>query len=329
MECSIQTYKTMFLDYSNIKWEDALKYASSFIPSIKAYDSAYLEEIKGLAEGSGFLLEEILALNTRSEIVLQGKQVITDGCTTFALTPDLSASGRVLLGQNWDWKTSIKDALILLHLKQENKPSISMVTEAGIIGKIGLNSAGVGVCLNALASDARIEGKTIPLHIALRGILDSFTLKCAIRAATSVNLACCAHFMLADKRGEAISLEVGPACHDAFYADEDFHTNHFISPRLNHFKDTTRCALPDTYQRLGRMKKLIKNLKRKVSIEDMQRFLGDTISYPDSICRFDDLREAEAKRMSTVFSMIMDLSREEFYLAPGTPINTAYSLVRF
>ena len=40
-----------------------------------------------------------------------------------------------------------------------------MVTEAGIIGKIGFNSAGIGICFNALGSSMKAEGQPIPLHI--------------------------------------------------------------------------------------------------------------------------------------------------------------------
>ena len=54
------------------------------------------------------------------------------------------------MAQNWDWMEEQSPNLLLLTIIQPDKPTIKMVTEAGIIGKIGLNSAGVGVCLNAI-----------------------------------------------------------------------------------------------------------------------------------------------------------------------------------
>lgn len=334
VKVSIETYKAMFWDYSQIKWEDACSYARTFIETIDEYDADYMEEIRGIAEGSGYGVDEILALNVRSEIVLQGGQVAdrTDGgCTSFVFTPQMSETGTTLLGQNWDWKMTEQAGCVILHIKQERKPDITMVTEAGIIGKIGYNSAGIGVALNALASDKKVEGKVLPLHIAMRGMLDSQTLSDMIRATTSLPLSCCAHYMIGSAKGEGMSLEVGPADFDALYAEEGFlgHTNHFITPRLMYVKDTTRIALPDSFQRLGRLRTMVKELGKKVGVGDIKRMMADHTSYPDSICRHEDELEAEGKRLGTIFSLIMDLEREEMYFAPGNPCNTEYHLIKF
>lgn len=336
VDVSISTYKSMFWDYSKIKWEDACRYARTFIPVIDEYDPDYMEEIRGIADGSGYTVDEILALNVRSEIVLQGSQVVsaapTDGCTAFVFTPELTENQHLLIGQNWDWKQSIKAGCIIMHIKQQgNKPDITMVTEAGIIGKIGFNSAGIGIALNALGSDQKVNGKTIPLHIAMRGVLDSHTLSDAIRASTRMNMACCAHFMLGSANGEGVSLEIGPEDHDAFYAEDGFlaHTNHFITPRLANVHDTTRISLPDSFLRLGRIRTLVKHLGHKVTVTDIKDMLKDHTSYPDSICRHDDVLEPEGKRLCTVFSIIMDLEREEMYFAPGSPCCSEFHLMKF
>ncbi|MDO4549189.1 MAG: C45 family peptidase, partial [Clostridia bacterium] len=123
---TIDTYKAMFWDYSGISWEKACKYARTFIPAIDAYDADYMEEIRGVAEGSGYSIDDILALNVRSEIVFQGAQVEdTDGCTSFVFTPDITDNGHLIIGQNWDWKESIKGACIILNIKQKSKPDIT------------------------------------------------------------------------------------------------------------------------------------------------------------------------------------------------------------
>ena len=334
VEISINTYKAMFWDYSNIRWEDACNYARSFIPTINEYDPDYMEEIRGIAEGSGYGTDEILALNVRSEIVLQGSQINssnTDGCTTFVFTPMMTENGSTLLGQNWDWKMTEQAGCIIMHIKQQKKPDITMVTEAGIIGKIGYNSAGVGVTLNALSSSQKVEGKVLPLHIAMRGMLDSQTLSDVIRATTCMNLSCCAHYMIGSSKGEGVSLEVGPGDFDALYAEEGWlaHTNHFITPRLMYVKDTTRVSLPDSFLRLGRMRTMVRMLDHKVRVADIKKMMGDHTSYPDSICRHEDELEPAGKRLGTIFSIIMDLEREEMYFAPGNPCKAEYHLIKF
>ena len=67
---SIQCYKEMFMDYSNLEWSRAKKLSTRFVEVIRDYNPDYLEEIRGVAEGSGLDFEDILALNCRSELVL-------------------------------------------------------------------------------------------------------------------------------------------------------------------------------------------------------------------------------------------------------------------
>ena len=55
--------------------------------------------------------------------------------------------------RNWDWKSSAASSLIALDIlahEPTKRPRIKMMTEAGVIGKIGVNEFGVSVMLNAL-----------------------------------------------------------------------------------------------------------------------------------------------------------------------------------
>ena len=323
---SIECYRGMFSDYSGIRWDVAKRYAHTFIPAIVRYDPEILEEIRGIADGSGFELDEILALNVRSEIVLQGSQVercLDGGCTSCAFMPGKTETGETWLAQNWDWKAIAQGALIVLEIRQNNKPDIVMITEAGIVGKIGFNSAGVGVCLNALGSDKRWEGETVPLHIALRGVLNSYTLSDAIARAGNTPLACCANFMMAAASGQCISVEIGPGEIDVIYPDGRgyvTHTNHFYGPRTAHIRDTGRMTFPDTYLRQGRIQDLLREKgDAKIRIADIQEILKDHVGWPDSICRHEDEREAPEMRCQNNFSIIMNLSGREMLYAEGAP----------
>lgn len=58
--------------------------------------------------------------------------------------------------------------MVMMKIRQKNgKPDIFMVTEAGIIGKTGFNSAGICLYLNALSTNQAPKG--LPLHLAMRG----------------------------------------------------------------------------------------------------------------------------------------------------------------
>ena len=319
-------YSGMFRDYSGIDRDTACRYALTFVPAIEKYDRDIMEEIRGIAVGADMELAEVLALNVRSEIVLQGGQVtaaLGGGCTSCAVMPRRSADGHTVLAQNWDWKRNAANSLVVLEIRQQGKPDVLMFTEAGIVGKIGLNSAGIGVSLDALGSDRFPEGEAIPLHIALRGVLNSFTLSDAVGNAVRTPLACCANFMMAGASGQIIDLEIGPDGADAIYPGADgilTHTNHFFGPRTVHIRDTFAPTIPDTYLRLGRINDLFRELDgKKVSAEDLQEILRDHTGRPDSICRHEDMREPAEKRLQTNFSVIMDLTERSVLYTPGAP----------
>ena len=307
---SLATYREMFWDYSGISWEQTQKIAESFVPCIENYNPDYLAEMQGIADGAGVQFWEILALNVRSELVLQGGSLVSDGCTSVAVTPERTAGGVTLIGQNWDWKMSIRQALILLRIHQENgKPDICMMTEAGIIGKIGCNSAGLGVCLNALSVDAAPSG--VPLHIALRGILDSQNLNDAVRAAVREKLGCCANFLIAHRDGEALDVEVANDDFDVLYPRDGIlvHTNHFTSLRLPRapYHDTLKRSMPNSFHRLGRLDKLVRAVEGPIGVQDLKTAFADHAGAPFAICRHEG-DEMGGLSMSTVFASVMDLT---------------------
>ena len=326
---SIDCYKQMFLDYSDLEWDRAKELSRRFIPVITEYNNDYLEEMWGIAEGSGFDFEDILALNCRSELVFVGKEFdkMDGGCTSIGISSDAGKEGNAYLAHNWDWKTSQRSAMIMMKIRQRNgKPTIFMVTEAGIIGKTGFNSAGICRYLNALSTDQAPTG--LPLHMAMRGILDCETLAEAVKAATRMPLGCCANFMLGHKNGECIDLEIENDDFDVLYPKDGIlvHTNHFLSPRLPNAprKDTTKYKLTDSFVRLGRADKLMRRKKTEITHEDIMEVLADHVEYPCSICRHDDMKVDPGLRMGTVFSMVADLTSGDIYFCKGNPCECEY-----
>lgn len=327
---NVEMYKSMFMDYSAVPWDKATRYAMTFIPKIKEYDADLMEELQGVADGAGLPLADIMALNLRSEVVFQGGMIdesTTDGCTALAITPERTKGGHTLLAQNWDWRVAVREHCILLRITQKRpKPDIVMVTEAGIIGKIGFNSAGVGVLLNALASNQQVVEPSIPLHIALRGILNAPLLSAAIGAAIKMPLGANAHFLIAGANGEAVSVETGPQNNDVMYADEGYlaHANHFVSPRMTGFIDVGHRNFPDSFLRYGRMKKMLRDAGTEVTTEDVKEMLKDHTDFPDGICRHFGAHRQPGHSSETVFSIVMDLTAHTMEIAPGNPCETPY-----
>lgn len=105
----------------NIGWSEARRSAELYIQSIAEYDQEIFDEIIGISEGSGQDLLDIIALNARSEILLN-----SDGCTSMAFVPKATENRETLLAQNWDWNPEINKGVILLEIGQDPRPTILM-----------------------------------------------------------------------------------------------------------------------------------------------------------------------------------------------------------
>ena len=73
---TIDTYRQIFRDFVRIDWDEAKRIGKSYEGPIERYDAEIAEEIRGVAEGSGFEHAEVLALNSRSEIALSANHTV-------------------------------------------------------------------------------------------------------------------------------------------------------------------------------------------------------------------------------------------------------------
>lgn len=324
---NIETYQYLFKKNGNIDWDEAKERAKQYVPWIQNYDSEIMEEIKGISEGSGFELLEIVALNARSEIILH-----PDGCTSLAATPVVNKEQYTLLGQNWDWGSQLREGVVLLDIDQTPRPRIFMATEAGIVGKIGMNDQGLGVCLNLLGT-AEEASYGVPIHVVLRGILNSMNLNQAIGQIGRMPRGVAANFLMAHGEGEAINVEMSPTDYDVLYPESGYyaHANHFIGPRKVNVKDTARNIYPDTHLRQGVADKLLA-ASEEINKETFMKVFTNHVGYPDSICRHGeqfpvDLGRPEAS--DTVFSIIMNLTEQTLDISVGQACVAPYSSYSF
>ena len=312
---SMQTYERMFYEYGGFSWKKAQETALSHVKAIHAYNAAYLDEMEGLAKGAGVAFEDILTLNARSEIALVNAP---DGCTSFALTKPVSE--RTWLAQNWDWRGEQLESLIHLKIEQNDLPSFQMVTEAGIIGKIGCNEAGIGVCLNALITDA--WASKVPIHLGLRAVLESSTMEEAVSRVDNNQMASAAHFLIASGTGEMVSAEVSPVHTAIKKADSGVlsHTNHICSEALR--EKVKENALPNSYVRYDTINQLLEQLRHKrtdLKEEDLFALLSNHDHAPNAICRHPIPGSIGRERSETVFAIVMNLTDVKLSWVKGRP----------
>ncbi|MFN8217900.1 MAG: C45 family peptidase [Solirubrobacterales bacterium] len=329
---SVAVYEETFAYHTGLAWAEVAELALEFAEPIAAYDPAMLAEIEGIAAGAGLSTADVLALNARTEIMFGLKVPPLPECTAFCAGPGATADGRVLLGQNWDWRTRTSETVASFEVDQgPGGPAFLMVAEAGLIGKTGFNEHGVGVVVNALVSDRDVGERLVPTHAVLRGILNSATVEEALAAIVRARRGASAAYTIAGPDGAAVCAEVGPGGLETVRLIAPaggllFHTNHFLGDAG--LGDLGREMWADSVARLARIELLLGGRRGELSAALVEEALRDREGYPDAICRFPNPADHPVLRGSTVASVVMDLSARTADVTAGPPSESEYERLR-
>ena len=320
IENTLEAYRLVFEKYANIRGEQVRKLAAPFIDVIAQYDSEIMEEISGMAEAMGRPLEDLVAINARTELMFMSPP---RECTAIALLPEVTSEKRIFMGQNWDWIQRLKGSLVIVEIEQPNRPTVLMLTEAGIVGKIGMNRAGIGVCLNILLAGNPKMG--VPVHVLLRGILNAETLGDALGTVLQNPSGGCSHFLIGCKEGAAIGMEVGFHDVEALYPERGIltHANHFVGRRI-YREDKGRLRYPDSLIRDHRALMLLEPKINDLTLHDIETVLRDHLNHPHSICRHADPKINELEEIVSLTSVLMDLESGVLHVAEGPPCQHPY-----
>lgn len=338
IERSVATYARLFA-FCGLDWSAARRRGAAYRESIAAFDAEAAEEIAGIAAGSGRGLDEILALNARTEILPPGYpgdphrdwQPATAAnraarvpdwgeCTAVAVKPAASAAGGTLLAQNWDWLGAQRAALVLLRIREADGRAGLTLTEAGMLAKIGMNDRGFGVCLNILRSEDDGSRPGVPVHVLLRVLLRCASVPEAVEVASRTAFGASSNVLCADASGDSAALECAPrGLHVVRGAGATLcHTNHFIAPGAAAAAAALAPSL-SSVPRLERAEALADAFPGPVGVADLQRLLRDETAGFLSICRRPDPALAPEVRLETVASVVMELGRGVMHVAPDVP----------
>ncbi|WP_289171762.1 C45 family peptidase [uncultured Parasutterella sp.] len=310
---NIKFYASVFQSSAGIDWEKAKSLAAKFLPVIQKYSPESIEEMKGIAQGSGKSFEDILTLNCRSEVLFAN----SDACTCIMVPAELGEGGNVFMGQTWDWLAKARSNSVILKVEQEGRPEILMVCEAGLVGGKGLNSEGLGVCLNAASVG---KGKIgMPLHLMMRNILNSSLPTEALKAVSAVPRAGSGVFNIASRSNYEMQVEFSPDAFDVIMSKGEalVHTNHYLSALIAP-KDVAKSFISSTYTRLNGVQRQLSKMKGPIGMKGLFRLLSDHELYPESVCYHEDPRQS-GERYCTVYAMVMDVTSGILWISAGYP----------
>ncbi len=210
-----ESFRSMIRDVM-VRWREAIErrhqldattYVSdflsstTFLPTIERFTPGLLEEVRGIAEGSGQPFDQMLAYNLMDEEweFGSGRFERAPGCTIACLVRDGLPP---VVAQTMDIPTVHDGSQVVVHHKPDTGPEKIVFTGAGMIALNGANSAGIGVVVNNLSMLPSSRGG-LPVMFIIRGILEQSSLAGAIAFTERVPHAIGQHYAIGSPEGIA------------------------------------------------------------------------------------------------------------------------------
>jgi isopenicillin-N N-acyltransferase-like protein len=322
---------------NGVDWKELERRGEAMVPAIDHFDPAYVEEMRGIAEGAGEPFAAVMLMNARTEMVAaarrqQAAKHFPDGCTAALALPEASADGVLLHGQNWDWQAECAETGVVLRIRRDDGPDILTFTEAGGLARSGLNSAGIGLTANALECDRDYQREAgVPLPFIRRKVLESAYLAQAVQTIVATPKLGSNHMAVSHAGGEAFGFECAPD--ETFWIAPDrglyVHANHWIAEAARaKVKDTGLAETPCSIYRDKRVREQLSPKRGKLTLEDFRQAFFDDWGAPWSVCRPPRLNTRGVKTATTAM-ILMRPAEGHLEAAPMPALNrrfTTYTL---
>jgi isopenicillin-N N-acyltransferase-like protein len=303
-------------------WRDVVEHAMQYEEPVASTFPHLLDEVAGIAEGAGLAYGDVLALNTRTEVMNLSFARRALECSAFAAQGAATVDGHVLIGENWDWLTQTTDTVVVLET-----PTLTSVVEAGLLAKTGVGAGGVALVTNALVSDADRGEPGLPYHVLLRAALDAASLEEVIELLVRGPRASSANYLVADPAGAA-NVETAPGGLEQAWITRPeagllVHTNHYVCETTG-LRDVGLDLGPHTVSRRNRLTRMLEDGHGRLDIEHVQDALRDHEHRPRSVCRHveEELHPLEAT--ATVASVVYDVTAREAWVTDGPPCSASF-----
>ena len=288
-----------------------------------------VEEMRGIARGSGVPFERVFLLNSMLDLVgfhyLPMAQNF--GCTTFA-TVTQQGTGTTVIGQTYDMPHFLEDSLLVLRLKPANGPRQLVFTFAGIVGACGFNDAGIGLSINFLSPLDTGVGR---LHsTVVRQILAADNLSDALTRPASPPRAGGAHYLVAHTGGDIVSLETTGQRIEMFLPERNAigHTNHYLGTTLKEIEHVRESSIGSSLARYAALRRYLRDHGDELDVESLKELTRNHTSHPRSICAHPPMGSVPESATVTVAAIVQDLSEQTMHITRGCACENSYHPVR-
>ena len=313
-----------------------------FTDAIDRWTPALMDEVKGIGEGAGIDFDSIFAFQCIDEEWWYsrnrkaGMKIPSfDKCSVIGV---YGQDSPVFVAQNMDIMAYEDGYQILLHIKEENSDTESLVfSQAGLIALNGMNNHRIAECVNALLQlDQSIDG--LPVAFVNRGILKQKTYEDAVHFVTSVKPASGQAYTIGGP-DKAVTFECSAKRAVAFKpypgATRLYHTNHpLVNPDQRIFEIfLKRIGLkpsdwyPNSGTRYNTLEKRLSDLKSPLTLQTITEALSSHDDPKNPVCRH---KNEDGTGGFTFGCSIYELGpKPRLHLAPGPPCSTPFETYTF
>jgi hypothetical protein len=301
---------------------------TNFQKSIKRWMPEMLEEVRGIADGSGIDYDTIYLFQLPDELWANGQDVVGEHCTSIGI--NRRGSSPTFVAQNMDIPGFYHGYQTLLHIKDDSLESY-VLTVPGMIGVNGINNHSLAITCNTLLQ-LQYSQDGLPVAYIVRGALKQKSLKDLYRFITEIDHASGQNYIIGGpERAYSFECSANKVIEFIPYegAELTYHTNHPLAnddyslkfiESLKKINKTTQQWNYFCY-RLDALEKRIGKKSKATSIDI------------DLIKATLSSRDSESNPISNPLSYactIMVLSASpELHIAPGRPDITPFEVFRF
>jgi len=327
---TVQAYEKLFSAVHGYGHSDVLAAGAAVGAELSAYPDV-VSEIAGIASGAGVEAATLMAVNARTELLAGASR---PECSAIGVLPSRTG-GETILAQNWDWHPDVRSSLVVWTIPGEDGSWFTTFTEAGILAKIGLNSHGVGVCVNILGSSADGGLDGVPIHVLLRLMLQSCqNIEDADRLLRRSHVSASSCFNVgwsgsASDDAAIAAFEVSPGGVVRLEPVDGVlaHTNHFVGD-LGSDSDRLLPDWPDTVARLSELSSRVAVQSAPLDVYKVKTLLRSHDAGPIAICCHDPENPIYADRQESLASVVLRLDDRSIEISDGPPCTNPYESIQ-
>jgi isopenicillin-N N-acyltransferase-like protein len=298
---------------------------TDFKPAIERWTPGLLDEVRGIADGSGLDFDTIYAYQLVDEIWAIDGDLGFPKCTTIAAGPRKGDPSFV--AQTLDIPGFYHGFQTVLRIRDEREGLETLVfTIPGVLAANGLNNRSVGVCVNAVTQLA-YSRDGVPVDFIIRGILRKKTYGQAVKFLQDIRPAAPQTYVIGGPH-EAAVFERSAGKMTRFVpfegAEFSYHTNH---PLIN---DDFNPRFPEDLKRMGTTLESYRAHCPRFNF--LGRVLQDNFASTDihSLETLFKDRASGINNAGTYGCTIMVLGENpELHISPGRPDEVPFRVLSF